>query len=73
MARQIRARLNSGRKEIGLGIEEFASNGLRGRLLRLMSICSTDSQAGTKAFEREADQKNASLEGPTLMRMQILR
>jgi hypothetical protein len=73
MARQIRVKLNSGRKETRLGFEELASNGLRGRLLRLMNIRSTDSPTGTKAFEREADQKNASLEGPALMRMQILR
>ncbi len=73
MARQIRVGLNSRNKEAKLSPIGLVSNGLRGRLVRLMANCSADSAAGTKAFEVEADQKNVSLEGPTLRRMQILR
>jgi len=73
MARQIRVGLNSRKKEAKLSPLGLASNGLRGRLVRLMANCSADSTARTKAFEVEAYQKNVYLEGPTLKRMQILR
>ena len=72
MARRIRVGLNSERGA-KLGPVGLACNGLRGRLVRLMANCSADSAARTKAFEVGADQKNVSLEGPTLRRMQILR
>jgi hypothetical protein len=73
MARHIKVKLNSGRKETKLSHVGMASNGLRGRFLKLMTICSADSAAGKKAFELVADRKNVSLEGLTLTRMQILR
>lgn len=73
MARQIRVGLNSGKKEAKLSSVGLVGNGLRGRLVRLMANCSADSAARTEAFEVGADQKNVSLEGTTLKRMQILR
>ena len=73
MARQIRVGLNSRNKEAKMSPVGLASNGLRGRLVRLMVNFSADSAAKTEAFEVEAYQKNVSLEGPTLKRMQILR
>jgi hypothetical protein len=73
MARQIRVGLNPGKKEVKLSPMGLVSNGLRERLVRMMTTFSTDSGARTKAFEVEACQKNAYLEGSTLKRMQILR
>lgn len=65
--------MNSGKKKEKLSPVGLAGNGLRGTLARLKANCSADSAARTKAFEVAADQKNISLEVPTLKRMQILR
>ena len=73
MARQIRVGLNPGKKDAKLSSVGLASNGLRERLVRMVTSFSADSGARTKAFEVEAYQKNAYLEGSTLKRMQILR